>query len=74
MCIFKIIIFRMNLRIHTYFKDLTIRLPETMSETPGIWRFLENAMQSTKAMPWMRVAEEMPRSHAVKSMTFMAGA
>ena len=33
---------RISLRIDTHFKDLTLRLPESMSGTRGIWSFLEN--------------------------------
>ena len=55
------IIMKISLRIDTHFKDLTLRLPESMSGTHGIWSFLEN-------VALLSVAEEMLRRHSVKTM------
>ena len=52
---------RISLRIDTHFKDLTLRFPESMSGTHGIWSFLENVVL-------LRVAEDMPRRCSVKTM------
>ena len=61
MYIYTKIIMRISLRIDTHFKDLTLRFPESMSGTHGIWSFLENIVV-------LRVAEEMPRRCSVKTM------
>ena len=65
------IIMKISLRIDTHFKDLTLRLPESMSGTHGIWSFLEKLQEFwsfLENVALLRVAEKMLRRHSVKTM------
>ena len=60
MYIYTKIIMRISLRIDTHFKDLTLRLPESMSGTHGIWSFLENIFGEGNGTPLQYSCLENP--------------